>query len=134
MCDAVRGEQDSPGGGTSRMIRIQAGAETPEGCPNRSPWATAEEVGAERMPIETLGRRRSGDKPGRKSAREEAGRNACQGVRGGPRGAKPRGASSGLRVKNYAWSPGTPGRGETQEPRPVQPASTSVWVYRQAKR
>jgi len=98
----------------SECLRIQAGAETPEGCSSRSPWATAGEVGAEQAPIETLGRRRPGDKPRRRSAREEAGRNPRRGVCGTPRGAKPRGASSGPCANT---TPGRQGLPEGAKPR-----------------
>ena len=61
MCDVAQGEQNSPIDCVLECFRMQAGAETPEGCLARSPQLAGEECEAERTLIDTLGRRRLGE-------------------------------------------------------------------------
>jgi hypothetical protein len=103
------------------MFRMRAGAKTPEGLLQPTFVVYHGEGGAERTPIDTLGRRRPGESPVRKARERRRGEILAKADVADPRGGKPRGASSS-RCAKHMWAARDSRKAEPQELRPVEPA------------
>jgi hypothetical protein len=91
------------------MFRMRAGAKTPEGLLQPTFVVYHGEGGAERTPIDTLGRRRPGESPVRKARERRRGEILAKADVADPRGGKPRGASSAGRVNHACCRQGLSG-------------------------